>query len=224
MMRSDPPNLNQHEYALIGPFYGPRCAAVCYWLAQTMRAIQSMRSSGKTRLAWAGLKEASSTVFAVRRIRIFAITSPSVVRTHDAVAFAGRGVRRDDENVPVAVERLHGVAGDFERVGVLVVDAWGRRIWSQPSPDGEAAIVEEAAGAGLGEADQRDAARRGAACAPAVSRPMKSSKLAPVASSTLARLSVEGQRGRPSPVTRFDLLKEVASRPARLASPEAESP
>jgi hypothetical protein len=51
---------------------------------------------------------------------------------------------------------------------------------------------------------------------------VKSSKLAPVASSTLARLSVEGQRGRPSPVTRFDLLNEVGSSPARLASPDAE--
>jgi hypothetical protein len=56
----------------------------------------------------------------------------------------------------------------------------------------------------------------------AVISAVKSSKLAPVASSTLAMLSVVGQRGRPSPVTRFDLLKDVGSSPARLASPDVE--
>jgi hypothetical protein len=35
-------------------------------------------------------------------------------------------------------------------------------------------------------------------------------------------LSVLGQRGRPSPVTRFDLLKEVGSSPACLASPDGD--
>jgi hypothetical protein len=39
----------------------------------------------------------------------------------------------------------------------------------------------------------------------------------------LASDSVDGQRGRPSEDSRFDLLKAVESRPARLASPEAES-
>jgi hypothetical protein len=37
-------------------------------------------------------------------------------------------------------------------------------------------------------------------------------------------LSVVGQRGRPSPVDRFDLLKAVGSRPDRLASPDADKP
>src|SRR5204863_389210 len=36
--------------------------------------------------------------------------------------------------------------------------------------------------------------------------------------------SVDGQRSRPSAVTRFDLLKVVGSRPARRASPEGDSP
>ena len=44
-----------------------------------------------------------------------------------------------------------------------------------------------------------------------------------VASMILASDSVEGQRGRPSADWRFDLLKAVESRPARLARPEAES-
>jgi hypothetical protein len=45
-----------------------------------------------------------------------------------------------------------------------------------------------------------------------------------VACSDLATDSVEGQRGRPSGVTRFDLLKVVGSSPAFLARPEAERP
>ena len=52
---------------------------------------------------------------------------------------------------------------------------------------------------------------------------VNSSNEAPVASMILARDSVEGQRGRPSEERRFDLLKAVESRPARLARPEAES-
>ena len=39
----------------------------------------------------------------------------------------------------------------------------------------------------------------------------------------LAIDSVEGQRGRPSAESRFDLLKAVESSPARLASPDADS-
>src|SRR5258707_14495732 len=45
-----------------------------------------------------------------------------------------------------------------------------------------------------------------------------------VAPSALATDSVEGQRSRPSGVIRLDLLKVVGSRPARLASPEGDSP
>src|SRR5262249_35122597 len=56
-----------------------------------------------------------------------------------------------------------------------------------------------------------------------VTSAVKSSKLAPVASSTLAMLSVVGQRGRPSPVMRFDLLKDVGSSPARLARRRREA-
>ena len=46
----------------------------------------------------------------------------------------------------------------------------------------------------------------------------------PVAASALAIDSVDGQRARPGGVMRFDLLNVVGSRPARRASPEAESP
>ena len=58
---------------------------------------------------------------------------------------------------------------------------------------------------------------------PSVIRVTKVSTLVPVAASALATDSVEGQRGRPSGVMRFDLLKVVGSSPAFLASPEAVS-
>ena len=48
--------------------------------------------------------------------------------------------------------------------------------------------------------------------------------MTPVACSDLAIDSVEGQRGRPSGVMRFDLLKVVGSSPAFLARPEADRP
>src|SRR5215468_4767312 len=50
-----------------------------------------------------------------------------------------------------------------------------------------------------------------------------SAKLMLVAPSTLAMLSVDGQRGRPSHAMRLLLLKVVGSRPARRARPEADS-
>ncbi len=55
-------------------------------------------------------------------------------------------------------------------------------------------------------------------------RDMNSSRLAPVASSTLATDSVDGQRRRPSGETRLERLNVVGSSPAFLASPEALSP
>src|ERR1700719_1080706 len=45
-----------------------------------------------------------------------------------------------------------------------------------------------------------------------------------LAASDLATDSVDGQRSRPSGVMRLDLLKVVGSSPARLASPEGDSP
>src|SRR5712692_31822 len=45
-----------------------------------------------------------------------------------------------------------------------------------------------------------------------------------VAARHFATDSVDGQRSRPSGVTRFDLLNVVGSSPARLASPEADNP
>jgi hypothetical protein len=180
-----------------------------------------MRSTGKTSVGCSGLEEASSTVFAVRLIRILAIRL-AVGGAHDhAVAFARGGVWGDDEDIPVSIKRLHAVAAHLQRIGVIVVDPREADLLPVLT-HGEAAIVEEPAAAawvspirGMGWACAR--ARS------AMTSAVKSSKEAPVASRTLAMLSVVGQRGRPSPVTRFDLLNEVESRPARLARPEAES-
>ncbi|MNL42624.1 hypothetical protein D3C87_1650890 [compost metagenome] len=52
----------------------------------------------------------------------------------------------------------------------------------------------------------------------------KLSKLSPVASRILEMLSVEGQRSRPSLLTRLETLKAVASSPASLASAETDTP
>jgi hypothetical protein len=57
---------------------------------------------------------------------------------------------------------------------------------------------------------------------PSISAKSSSSE-EPVASMILESDSVEGQRGLPSADMRFDRLKAVESRPARRASPEAES-
>ena len=84
--------------------------------------------------------------------------------------------------------------------------------------DREAAVVEKAAGAGLGKADQRHVMHGD--LPPSVIRVTKVSNLVLVACSDLATDSVDGQRGRPSGVTRLDLLKVVGSRPAFLARPD----
>jgi hypothetical protein len=125
----------------------------------------------------------------VRLSKILAITSPSVKRTttRSPLRDAAFG---DDEDVAVAIKRLHAVAGDFERVGVLVVDP-GKADLVPALTGGEAAIVEEAADAGLSQTDQGN----GLSTAPprlAVTSTVKSSKVAPVASSTLAMLFVVG--------------------------------
>ena len=48
---------------------------------------------------------------------------------------------------------------------------------------------------------------------------VNSSSVAPVASSTLASDSVEGQRSRPSGLSRLDLLNAVGSSPALAGKP-----
>ncbi len=187
-----------------------------------MRAIHSTSDIASVRSACSALSDFSSIDFAVLRLSSFAITSPLLRAHHDAVAAADRRRRRYDDDVAVAIGRLHRLAGDFERISVLVVDG-GKRDLVPAVAGRKAAVVEIAAGAGLGEAEQRH--RLTVAPAPAGSISVtKASNGVPVAASALAIDSVEGQRARPCGVMRFDLLKVVGSSPARRASPDADSP
>ena len=91
----------------------------------------------------------------------------------------------------------------------------------------EAGIVEEAAGPGLGKAEHRNGALhrrdRLPPCAAAIEQRQEFIDRRAGGTMILAIDSVEGQRGRPSADSRFDLLKAVESSPARLASPDADS-
>src|SRR5712671_3660474 len=78
---------------------------------------------------------------------------------HDAVAAPHRRRRRHDDDVAVAIRRQHGIAGNLQRVGTLVGHA-GKRDFVPALANRKAAVVEIAAGPGLGEADQRYRLRR----------------------------------------------------------------
>ena len=73
---------------------------------------------------------------------------------HHAVAAADRRARRHHDDVAVAVSGLHRIAGDLQRIGVLVVGRRQRHL--VPALAGrKTAVVEIAAAAGLREAEQR---------------------------------------------------------------------
>ena len=77
---------------------------------------------------------------------------------HHAVALADGGRGREDDDVTLAVDRLHRITGDLEGIGIGVGDA--RNLDLVPAiARGEARIIEEAALARLGEAKQRDLAQ-----------------------------------------------------------------
>ncbi len=178
-------------------------------------------AAASVRSAWLGLSDCSSSVFAVRRFNSRTITSPACVFTTTRSPRRIGVRRRHHDDVAVAIGGLHLVAGNLQRVGMLVIDRGQRHL--VPALAGrEPAIVEMAAGC-------RPARSRAAApiCTVRALSPINCTKLSMellVAASALATNSVEGQRSRPSGVMRLDLLKVVGSRPARLASPEADSP
>ena len=100
----------------------------------------------------------------------------------------------------------------------MVVGDVGKGDLVPAAAGGKSGIVEKAGLSGLRQADQRHGSRA-AALAVASSpeaRATKSSRLAPVAASTLARLSVDGQRSFPLAAPRLLLLKVVGSRPGEL--------
>ena len=125
-----------------------------------------------------------------------AMTSP-VGADHDAVAAADRRGRRDDDQIAVAKHRLHGIAADLQRIGVGIGDL-GQAHLVPAAADREAAIVEKALAAGLCKpiSGIRRAGRATLAASVRApdTREVKASRLAPVAFSTLATLSVLGQR------------------------------
>ena len=130
-----------------------------YWLAQMMRWIQATSERSKLRSRWAGLRLLSSMRRAERRASCLAMTSPARVRATTRSPRRMGGGGGDDDGVAVAEDGLHAVAGNFEAVGVGVAD-FGEAHFVPAAADGEAGIVEEAVAAGLGEADERDPARR----------------------------------------------------------------
>ncbi len=116
------------------------------------------------------------------------------------------------------VERHHGLAGNFQHIGMFV--DIGDEIDLVPARAcRNALIVEAIAGARAGEASGRG--RRAPPLRFGARSAVNSSRLAPVASRTMAMDSVDGQRKCPSAVCR--LLKVVASRPALRARPDAVS-
>ena len=102
-----------------------------YWLAHRMRAIQSTSVAANGAVGVLGVERRSSIDFRGPALELlrhhFAGSGPH----HDAVAAADRRRRRNQDDVAVAIGRLHRMAGDFERIGVLVADAPGKR--SRPS-------------------------------------------------------------------------------------------
>ena len=205
----------------------PRTAserAAPHWLAQMIRAIQSMSAAASERLGWSGLSEASSTARGLLRCRIFAITSPSRGLDHDAVAAPDRRVAGDDDRVAVAIERHHRIAAHLEGEDVV---AGARETRSRPSPGRPESRHRRRSrrrrpgrGRGAARRKRRRLAGRGASPRSRGRSPIS----VPVASRILAMLSVEGQRGRPSAEARFDLLKVVGSSPARRARPGRRQP
>ena len=144
-----------------------------------------------------------------RRTSCLAMTSPLIGAHDDPVAAADRRGGRDDHLIAVAEHRFHGIAADFQGVGVRIGD-FRQADLIPAAADRVAAVVEIAGAAGLGEADQRDppwpcaCTAFGDSARVPVTSAVKASRLAPVAFSTLATLSVLGQRLRPSGIRRLD--------------------
>ncbi len=72
----------------------------------------------------------------------------------DAVAAPELFGGGDDDDVPVAVKRLHGIPGDFQRIGRIVAEA-GEPDFVPALPDGKARRIEIAPRAGLCETQER---------------------------------------------------------------------
>ena len=142
----------------------------------------------------ARFSDCSSSVLAVRRFNSRTITSPARGFHHHAVAAPDRRARRHHDDVAVAIDGLHRVAGNFQRIGVLVVTA------------GSADLVPALAGrkAASSKWPRSPACAKpssGTDCTVRAASPINCTKLSIellVAASALEINSVEGQRSRPS--------------------------
>ena len=191
-----------------------------YWLAHTIRAIHSTSSAASVRSAWAGLSDCQLQCLRGPALQFADHHFAGCRLHHHAVAAADRRARRHHDDVAVAIGRLDRIAGNLQRVGMILGGRRQRHLVPAPA-GGIAAVVEMAAAAGLRQAKQRHRLQ------PRAPSPINCTKVSievPVAASALASDSVDGQRSRPSAVTRLDLLKVVGSSPARRASPEGDSP
>ena len=77
---------------------------------------------------------------------------------HHPVAPAYGAGWGNDDDVAVAIKRLHGIAGNLQRIGVLVHHI-GKRDLLPAAADGKPRVVEKAAAASLRQSDQRNPLR-----------------------------------------------------------------
>ena len=196
-----------------------RSAASRYWRARRTRAIQSMSEAASVRSGCWAFSDFSSIDFAVRALEFLRHHLAVLGPDHDAVAAGGwelpairRSRRRRGRPAP-------SLAGDLRARRRARRSSAGKAISSQPSPAGEPAIVEIAAGAGLGKADQRHRASSGAAAW--LDQPDERPNGTPVVASALAIDSVDGQRARPCGVMLPGFVETWSgSRPARARAPK----
>ena len=122
-----------------------------YWLAHRMRAIQATSLRDSSRGGYFGLSEISSTMRAFIRPICLASIFAADRLGHHTIALAHRRAGRNDNAVARAIERLHRIAGDFEGIDRVGLDA-GEADLVPAIAHRKACIVEIAFIAGLGEA------------------------------------------------------------------------
>ncbi len=197
-----------------------------YWLAQMMRCTQATSVEVEAAVAVRGVEAFQLDALGGAAGELLGHDLAAEGAGDDAVAAADGGGGGDDDHVAVAEHGLHAVAGDLEarRRG-------GRRSRagsSRPSRRRPGSRHRRRSRSPPAWAKPSSGMRRGGRAErpgrDPVTRAVKASMLAPVASSTLAMLSVLGQRARPSGMRRLLGLKVVASSPERLARPEADRP
>ncbi len=86
-----------------------------YWLAQRMRATQSISATASSRGACGIERDKLHHLFVAAAKHLGHHFSPAMVHD-DAIAAPHRRAWLHDDDVAGAKHRLHGIAGDLERV------------------------------------------------------------------------------------------------------------